>query len=107
MSRKTQLEIGAQQRAAHKVNEKQAEFNGQLRTLLGEVTSLRSEYTGQSAGAFFHLTDSWLVDANRIIQEFETFSSRLTSVDNRAATSEEESSATYRSQETPISARMA
>lgn len=103
---RTQLEIGAQQRAAQKVNAKQAEFNGQVTTLAGEVGGLQGQYTGQSANAFFQLANSWLEDANRIIREFETFSSRLTSVDTRAAASEDESSSVYRQNVTPISSRM-
>jgi WXG100 family type VII secretion target len=106
MADRTQLEIGAQQRAAQKVNTKQGEFNGQLTSLTGEVGGLQGQYTGQGANAFFQLANSWLEDANRLIREFEVFSSRLTSVDTKASASEEESTSVFRQNVTPLSARM-
>lgn len=103
---KTQLEIGAQQRAAQKVGAKQGEFNGQVNSLTGEVGGLQGQYTGQGANAFFQLANSWIEDANRIIREFEMFASRLSSVDTKAAASEDDTTAVFRQSVTPISARM-
>lgn len=103
---RTQLEIGAQQRAAQKVGQKQGEFNQQVTSLTGEVGGLQGQYTGQGANAFFHLANSWIEDANRIIREFETFASRLSSVDTKAAASEDETSSLFKQNVTPLSARM-
>ncbi len=106
MGDKTQLEIGAQNRAATKVSAKQGEFNGQVNSLAGEVGGLRGAYTGQSANAFFVLANSWLEDAASIIREFEAFAARLSSVDTKAQASEEEQSSVYKQNVTPLSARM-
>lgn len=106
MADRTQLEIGAQSRAANKVSEKQGEFGGQVNGLAGEVGGLQGQYTGQSASAFFQLAGSWLEDASTIIKEFEVFASRLASVDTKASASEEESTSVYRQNVTPLSARM-
>ncbi|GAA2727446.1 WXG100 family type VII secretion target [Cellulomonas aerilata] len=106
MADRTQLEIGAQSRAAQKVSAKQSEFNGQVSSLTGEVSGLQGQYAGQGANAFFQLANSWIEDANRLIREFEVFSSRLASVDTKASASEEESSSVFRQNVTPLSARM-
>ncbi|MFC4553940.1 WXG100 family type VII secretion target [Georgenia faecalis] len=106
MADRTQLEIGAQSRAAQKVNAKQGEFNGQLTSLNGEVGGLQGQYTGSGANAFFQLANSWMEDANRIIREFEVFSTRLASVDTKASTSEEDATTVFRQNVTPISTRM-
>lgn len=106
MADRTQLQIGAQSRAATKVTEKQSEFNGQLSGLAGEVSGLQPQYTGQGANAFFQLAASWLEDANQIVKEFEIFASRLASVDTKVSASEEEASAVYRQNVTPLTARM-
>lgn len=103
---RTQLEIGAQQRAAQKVVDRQGDFNGRVTSLNGDVGGLQSQYTGQGANAFFQLANSWIDDANRLIREFEVFATRLSSVDTKAAASEDETTSLFKQNVTPLSARM-
>lgn len=106
MSDRTQIEIGAQTRAAQRVDAKQGEFQQQLTLLSGEVDGLRASYTGQSASSFFELAESWLDDARAIIAEFSSFSERLTRVDQATTAAEDEQAAAYRQNVTPLQRRL-
>lgn len=106
MGNRTQQQIGAQVRAAGQVREKQGEFFNLLNGINGNVDTIRSQYQGQGATAFYTLVANWMQDASQIIREFDAFADRLTTVDKTTQTSQEDQDSTFRGATTGFSTRL-
>lgn len=106
MSNLTQQQIGAQKAAGDKVLAKQAEFQGELSRIQGNVDGIRSAYMGQGANAFYNLVNSWMEDARALINEFEGYAQRLKTVDTTTATSQDDQSATFQGAATSFTTRL-
>lgn len=99
----TQQRQGAQKAAAGKVRTKEAEFQQQLKTLLGQAQGLRPEYKGPAADAFFALVGNWLEDAEAIVSSMEHFADNLDQQESTVNAQQDQSAASFSKAATRLS----
>ncbi|MDQ2756244.1 MAG: WXG100 family type VII secretion target [Actinomycetota bacterium] len=90
-----QQRAGAQRAAAGRVRDREAQFQSDLRTLMGEAEALRRDYQGPAAAAFFALIGQWLDDAQAIVRDMEGFAGKLDRQESEVAAQQDQSATTF------------
>lgn len=81
--------VEVMQKAASQIRQTSDEINSELRSLLGLIEPLASQWRGDASTAFHTLIDRWNQDANKLTQALTGIAEAMDSSTTNYSTSEE------------------